>query len=232
MIVGAPSRQRSVASEPLYEAAEHPVASAVCRRGDLRLDPTAAAGEPRLVVCMIWAPWFRPACPVHGSRMRPSEPVYTLLRGSGMARAMDELTLHLERVLPAPRPLVFRAHAEPDLLAKWWGPRGFTAPSIEIDLRVGGSYRIAMQPPEGDLFYLTGAFREIDPPARLAYTFRWEDPTPDDRETLVTLSLRDLGESTELVLAQGTFAAERRRALHEQGWTDGFDRLLELISQP
>ena len=149
-----------------------------------------------------------------------------------MTTQPGELALHIERVLPASRSRVFAALIEPDELAKWWGPRGFTAPSIEIDLRVGGSYRIAMQPPEGDLFYLTGAFREIDPPARLAYTFRWEDPTPDDRETLVTLSLRDLGESTELVLAQGTFAAERRRALHEQGWTDGLDRLQELMSQP
>jgi uncharacterized protein YndB with AHSA1/START domain len=138
----------------------------------------------------------------------------------------------MTRVLRAPRSRVFAAFTEPEELAKWWGPRGFTAPSIEIDLRIGGSYRIAMQPPEGDLFYLTGEFREIDPPARLAYTFRWEDPTPDDRETLVTLSFRDLGESTELVFAQGTFAAERRRALHEQGWSDGLDRLQALISQP
>jgi uncharacterized protein YndB with AHSA1/START domain len=144
----------------------------------------------------------------------------------------EELALNMTRALRAPRSRVFAAFTEPEELAKWWGPRGFTAPSIEIDLRVGGSYRIAMQPPEGDLFFLTGAFREIDPPARLAYTFRWEDPTPDDRETLVTLSFRDLGESTELVFTQGTFAAERRRALHEQGWTDGLDRLQELISQP
>jgi uncharacterized protein YndB with AHSA1/START domain len=144
----------------------------------------------------------------------------------------EELALNMTRVLHAPRSRVFAAFIEPEELAKWWGPRGFTAPSIEIDLRVGGSYRIAMQPPEGDLFYLTGEFREIDPPARLAYTFRWEDPTPDDRETLVTLSLRDLGESTELAFTQGTFAAERRRALHEQGWTDGLDRLQELMSQP
>jgi uncharacterized protein YndB with AHSA1/START domain len=149
-----------------------------------------------------------------------------------MTAQPGELALHMKCVLPASRSRVFAAFTEPEELAKWWGPRGFTAPSIEIDLRVGGSYRIAMQPPEGDLFYLTGAFREIDPPARLAYTFRWEDPTPDDRETLVTLSLRELGESTELVFTQGTFAAERRRALHEQGWTDGLDRLQELLSQP
>ena len=136
----------------------------------------------------------------------------------------------MKRVLPAPRPLVFKACTEPDELAKWWGPRGFTAPSVAVDLAVGGSYRIAMQPPDRDLFYLSGEFRELDPPARLAYTFRWEDPDPDDQETVVTLSLGDLGESTELVVTQRAFATEARLALHEQGWTESLDRLQELIS--
>lgn len=136
----------------------------------------------------------------------------------------------MKRVLPAPRPLVFKACTEPDELAKWWGPRGFTAPSVEVDLGVGGSYRIAMQPPDGDVFYLSGEFREVDPPAHLAYTFRWEDPDPDDQETVVTLSLGDLGESTELVFTQRAFATEGRRALHEQGWTESLDRLQELMS--
>ena len=147
-----------------------------------------------------------------------------------MTAASDDLTLHLERVLPVPGPLVFRAHAEPDLLAKWWGPAGFSAPSIELDLRVGGGYRIAMQPPDGLLFYLSGEFREVDPPTRLAYTFRWEDPDPDDRETIVTFSLSDLGESTELSVHQSGFATEARRALHVQGWTESLDRLQELVS--
>jgi uncharacterized protein YndB with AHSA1/START domain len=109
------------------------------------------------------------------------------------------LTLHLERVLDVPRALVFDACTTPELLAAWWGPRGFTSPRMEIDLRVGGSYRLAMQPPEGELFHLAGEFREVDPPGRLAYTFRWEEPDPDDQETVVTISLRDLGESLELI---------------------------------
>jgi uncharacterized protein YndB with AHSA1/START domain len=137
----------------------------------------------------------------------------------------------MKRVLPAPRERVFKACTEPDELAKWWGPEGFTAPSIELDLRPGGSYRIAMQPPDGDLFFLAGEFREVDPPAQLAYTFRWEDPDPDDQETVVTLSFGDLVESTELVLTQRAFATEGRRALHEQGWTDSLDRLQDLMSR-
>ncbi|MDQ3769641.1 MAG: SRPBCC domain-containing protein [Actinomycetota bacterium] len=140
------------------------------------------------------------------------------------------LTVHLEGVLPAPAALVFSALTDPPELAKWWGPDGFTTPRLELDLRVGGRYRIAMQPPEGDLFHLQGEFREVDPPRRLAYTFRWEDPDPDDAETIVTLSLRDLGRSTELTLDQGVFATEPRRALHERGWTDAFEKLRDLTS--
>ena len=137
----------------------------------------------------------------------------------------------MRRVLPVPRPDVFRALTDPGALAEWWGPAGFTCPSVEADLRVGGGYRIAMQPPDGVLFHLAGEFREVDPPARLAYTFRWEEPDPDDRETLVTLALEDRGESTELVMTQGAFATEERRALHDQGWTESLDRLEELLSR-
>ena len=53
--------------------------------------------------------------------------------------------------------------------------------SVNVDLRVGGAYRIAVQPPEGELFYLRGEFRAIDPPAYLSYTFRYEDPDPEAR---------------------------------------------------
>lgn len=141
-----------------------------------------------------------------------------------------DLTLHLERVLRAPPPFVFRMHADPELFAQWWGPKGFSAPSVELDVRVDGRYRIEMQPPQGDRFYLSGEFREVDPPTRLAYTFRWEDPDPDDRETVVVFSLRDLGQSTELTVDQGRFATEERQSLHLQGWTETLDRLTELIT--
>ncbi|MEU4496360.1 SRPBCC domain-containing protein [Streptomyces sp. NPDC023998] len=141
------------------------------------------------------------------------------------------LRLHMERVLRAPRSVIFQALTEPEELAKWWGPDGFSIPSVESDLRPGGAYRIAMQPPEGDLFYLVGEFLEVEPPQRLSYTFRWEDPDPEDRETVVTLSLREIGgTSSELILTQGDFATERRQVLHDEGWTQSLDKLEELMS--
>ena len=149
-----------------------------------------------------------------------------------MMGGSDELIVHIERVLPASWSLVFTANTEPRQLAKWWGPKGFEAPGLEINLRVGGSYRIAMQPPDTSLFHLSGGFLEIEPPSRLVYTFRWDEPDPDDRETVVTISLEDMGESTVMTVDQGLFATEGRRSLHLQGWTESLDRLHDLLSKP
>jgi uncharacterized protein YndB with AHSA1/START domain len=139
------------------------------------------------------------------------------------------LALEIRRVLPARRWVVFDAMSGTNELAKWWGPAGFTTPSLDFQARVGKRYKIAMQPPQSDCFYLTGQFRAVDPPARLAYTFVWEDPDSDDLETLVDLSFRDLGESTEVALRQGPFKTEARRSLHRVGWTESFDKLEHLL---
>jgi uncharacterized protein YndB with AHSA1/START domain len=139
------------------------------------------------------------------------------------------LTLRLSRVLQAPPAVVFRALTDADELARWWGPRGFTAPNVDVDLRVGGRYRIAMQPPDGDPFELIGEYLEVDPPVRLAYTFRYDQPDPDDQDTVVTLTLLDLDGSTELQLVHQPFTVEPRRALHETGWTESLDRLEDVL---
>jgi uncharacterized protein YndB with AHSA1/START domain len=139
------------------------------------------------------------------------------------------LLLEMTCGFDAPREGVFSMLTEPVELAKWWGPRGFSTPEIELDLRVGGGYRFSMQPPDGDLFHLAGEFLTIEPPSRLVYTFRWEEPTPDDRETVVTLSLQTGRDHTEVGLSQGFFATEERLALHQGGWIDSFEKLRAVI---
>jgi uncharacterized protein YndB with AHSA1/START domain len=125
---------------------------------------------------------------------------------------------------------VFQALAESDQLAQWWGPAGFSSPSVDFDPRAGASYRIKMQPPEGEAFHLRGEFREVEPPRRLAFTFIWEEPDPDDQETLVTLTLEDLGGSTRLIVDQGLFATEGRLELHRNGWSESFERLRDALA--
>jgi uncharacterized protein YndB with AHSA1/START domain len=101
---------------------------------------------------------------------------------------------------------------------------------VQFDPRVGDGYRIEMQPPEGEPFYLVGEFREVEAPARLVFTFAYEDPDPDDVANLVELSFRDLGESTEIGFTQEPFKTDARRELHRNGWTDSFDKLERLLS--
>jgi uncharacterized protein YndB with AHSA1/START domain len=147
-----------------------------------------------------------------------------------MAACSADLTLELKRMLPARAPIVFATFTDANELAKWWGPRGFSVPSLDFQPRAGESYRIEMQPPDGDRFHLTGEFREVDPPVRLAFTFVWEPGDPDDLETLVALSFRDLDEATEVALTQGPFKTEARLALHRDGWTDSLDKLERLLA--
>jgi uncharacterized protein YndB with AHSA1/START domain len=140
------------------------------------------------------------------------------------------LFLDLQVALQAPRERVFAAFVEPQQLAEWWGPAGFTTLGVDVDPREAGRYRITMQPPAGDAFHLSGSYSEFDPPRRLAFTFAWEEPDPDDRETLVTLSFLDDGEHTTLVFRQGPFATEARYSLHETGWTETLERLARFLA--
>ncbi|TQM61872.1 SRPBCC family protein [Humibacillus xanthopallidus] len=147
-----------------------------------------------------------------------------------MSDTSRPLVLELTCALGASADRVFTALTDPAELPKWWGPSGFTTPVIWIDLKVGGGYRLGMQPPDGELFHLVGEFLEIDAPTRLAYTFRWEDPDPDDVETVVRLFLEAEGSGTRVSLRQSPFATDARLALHRAGWTDSLQRLTELLT--
>ena len=147
-----------------------------------------------------------------------------------MAEHAGRLVLQQERLLAAPPEEVFAKLTRATELARWWGPRGFTTPQIVLDLRVGGSYRFTMQPPAGEAFHLSGHFLEIHPPHRLSFTFRWDEPDPDDRETSVVLSLEPGSDATTVLsLSQGEFATEERLELHREGWADSLAKLDDLL---
>ena len=140
---------------------------------------------------------------------------------SDRGRFVLEQTLFFD----APIARVFGMLTEHTEVASWWGPLGFTTPEVQLDLRMGGSYRFTMQPPEGEAFHLSGAFLEVQAPSSLRFTFRWDEPVPDDRETVVEVSLNPLGARTMVTLTQGEFATEERLQLHRSGWADSFEKL-------
>jgi uncharacterized protein YndB with AHSA1/START domain len=144
--------------------------------------------------------------------------------------ASAERELVIRRTFNAPRELVFRAWTEPQLLAQWSCPHGFSFTEQSGELRVGGSFAATMRSPEGTEHRLRGVYREIVPPERLVFTHWWVDerggPGP---ETLVTVTLTEQHGRTEMMFHQGIFASVAAREGHEQGWRGCFERLAELL---
>ena len=159
--------------------------------------------------------------------------------------AVSETTLHVTRKLNAPRELVFKAWTEPEMLAQWWRAHaGFTTPVAEVDLRVGGKYRLGMLPPNADQPHVIGGiFREVIPPEKLVYTWVWEPNVPETQirsgsgpeglvapgETLVTVEFHEVDGQTEVVLTHQFFADLDMRDKHGQGWNGCLAQLETLL---
>jgi uncharacterized protein YndB with AHSA1/START domain len=135
--------------------------------------------------------------------------------------------LRITRTFAASRERVFDAFTRPELLRQWWGPAGFTLPQAEVDLRVGGAYRFAMRPPQGEVMYLGGVFKEVERPSRLSYTWVWE--AMPEAQTLVTIDFNEAEGDTEVVLTQEPFKDANDVALHDQGWRGGLDKLERIL---
>ncbi len=161
------------------------------------------------------------------------------------AQAASEIFLRISRTLNAPRELVFQAWTEPDRLKQWWRAQpGFSTPIAEVDLRVGGRYRLGMQPPDRDEPYVVvGTYREILPPEKLVYTWAWEvnppagtsgaGPEPasalEPGETLVTVEFHNVGGKTEVVLTHEYFPDSHVRDEHQGGWGGCLEQLAKLV---
>jgi len=148
------------------------------------------------------------------------------------AAQSGELELVITRTLDAPRGLVFKAWTQPEHLAQWWGPRGFTLPSCEIDLRASGVYRYQMRGPKGDDHWSQGVFREIVEPERLVMAGSCVDVdgNPTGPETLVTVTFEEQGGKTKVTLRQTEFESVTSRDAHRDGWTSSLERLREFLA--
>ena len=142
-----------------------------------------------------------------------------------------ETTLQLRRVFSAPREKVFKAWTDPEQMKKWIIPQnGFSVPNAEVDLRVGGKYRIEMLSPEGVCHTAVGRYREIVILKKLVFTWFWEN-RPDEGETLVTIEFYEQGNSTEVVLTHELFQNEAVRDAHNKGWSGALGQLARFLEE-
>ena len=149
---------------------------------------------------------------------------------SALAGQPADRVLAITRTFAAPRELVFKVWTQPEHLARWWGPKGFTTPSCQVDVRPGGAYRTVMRSPEGKDICMRGQYREVVPPERLVMTFAWEgeDGQPG-RETLVTVTFAEDGQNTRLTFEQGVFETVEACQAHTRGWSEFLQRLDEYL---
>ncbi|MGO8969934.1 MAG: SRPBCC family protein [Myxococcaceae bacterium] len=132
------------------------------------------------------------------------------------------LRLLVRRTIDAPAERLFRAWTEPDQLVKWWGPPPGRCSEAEVDLRVGGKYRIANAFPDGSVVWISGEFERISPPRELIFTWRLEGSRTTER---VTVRFDQSGSSTEVVVIHERIGSAQARRGHEQGWQGCLDGL-------
>lgn len=131
--------------------------------------------------------------------------------------------INLSKVVPAPREKVFEAWTSAEWLHRWYGMTDdWTVPEVEVDLRVGGRFRIVMQPPDGEQLIESGEYVEIAPNERLVFTMgspSWSDVTT------VTVDLLEHPDGTEVRLRETGYTDAEVRDQHAQGWPGWLDRL-------
>ena len=152
----------------------------------------------------------------------------------------EERVLIVERVFDAPRELVWQGWTDPEQVMRWWGPKGFTSPACEIDLRVGGKYLWCMRTPQGQDFWNTGVYREIVLYERIVCTQSLADEKGNvvpahhygmsgdlPLETVVTVTFEEIDGRTSLVLRQEGIGDMLEGA--EAGWNGAFDKLADSL---
>lgn len=137
-------------------------------------------------------------------------------------------TLSVTRMIRAPRARVFRAWTDLAILSQWFGPEGMSCTNVEIDLRIGGAYRIDMAQDADPAKHSSadGIYRQIVPNELLQFT--WHGCWRPGETSLVTVTFRDADatrNATEVTILHEQIAAEDATAGYERGWTGSLNKL-------
>jgi uncharacterized protein YndB with AHSA1/START domain len=138
-----------------------------------------------------------------------------------------QTSLHLRRTFAAPRERVFRAWTEPAVLEKWFKPMGLTITVAALELSVGGEYRFKLHGPDGSDTDIAGTYLEVDPPARLVFT--WVTQATRGEQTVVTVDFVERDGLTEVQLTHDRLADEAMILAHQSGWESCIDRVAEVL---
>ena len=150
-------------------------------------------------------------------------------------KALVDRVVTVARTLDAPRKVVFETWTDPYHVAKWWGPKGFTAPRMEWDARPGGPIRIDMQGPDGAIYPMRGEIREIVSPERFIFVGIVDDAEGNVVfEVLNTVTFAEHARKTTVTVDARITKAMPQAAPMAEGmethWIESLERLKDLLS--
>src|SRR5438270_6017567 len=137
----------------------------------------------------------------------------------------------MTRVFDAPRHLVWDAFTKPELLKRWFGPRGWSLVVCEVDLRIGGGFRFVLRSPDGKEMGMRGVYREIVPPERSVHMESFDDFPGESQVTAVFVE--QAGKTTMTAMVLYPSAEVRDLVLKsgiEHGAAESYDKLAELLA--
>jgi uncharacterized protein YndB with AHSA1/START domain len=141
--------------------------------------------------------------------------------------------IHIERVFDAPRDHVFAVYTDPQLIPRWWGPRGTTTVVDRMDVRSGGSWRFVSRDADGSETGFRGTYREVTPPERIVQTFEWEGMP--GHVSVETATFEDLGDRTRVTTTSLFHTTEERDGMigsgMEGGMNETYDRFDEVLAR-
>lgn len=144
----------------------------------------------------------------------------------------NDTTLRLERMIAVPPETLFALWVDPAQLIKWWAPDGYQASVEALETMPGGRWRVGLHGPGGAGPSMSGVYRIVEPPRRLAFSWAWDgEGGARGHQSEVTVNFEAVPGGTRLVLLHQAFEGRPARDRHNNGWSTALGQLANVATE-
>ncbi len=157
-------------------------------------------------------------------------------------KSVKKKDLVVTRIFDAPVEQVWKAWSDPELVMRWWGPKGFTSPLARIDFREGGTSLVCMRSPDGQDFYNTWEYRKIVPMELIEFIQNFADkdgkradpaahglPPDFPQDVRSTVTFKAMGDKTEMTVTEYGYISDQMLEISKAGLEECLDKMAESL---